>query len=238
MMKFFSSRIRVFFLIALCWSGSVNAATLSRSDLARELGGHLRMALKASESTLRLVSIHYNKNLKLLDGTVGWEVEQDLDDLRPGRRALPVTVLVDGHPETNIRVSAVFKQWVRVPVARQDIGRGQMVRAADFRWEEMVLSRPVPGLVRQLDGLVGMAATRRIREGVLLRDKWFVAPLAVGRGERVRIRVFRGGLKIESNAVALGKGRVGDLIQVRNPKSQIRYEVRVTGPGQARVQAW
>ncbi len=238
MMTFFSRFFAVFLLTALCWSGSAPAATLGRAELVRELDGHLRTLLEDAGGSLRLASVHYNKSLTLPDGAISWEVNQEMDGLRPGRRAITVTALVDGHPEATLRVSAVLKQWLRLPVARHGIDRGDVVSAADFRWEERELTRPVPGLVREIDSLVGMAATRRIREGVILRKKWFDAPMAVDRGERVRIRVIRGGLKIETTAVSLGKGRVGDLIQVRNPKSNIRYEARVTGPGRARVQTW
>lgn len=238
MMRFLPTAIAALFCLLAFGSGPAVAATLSRADLSRELGGHLRAVLKASGSELRLVSLHYGKVLDLPDGALTWELEANPDTLQPGRETLMATALVDGAPATTLSVSALFIQKVRVPVARSNIRRGDVVAADDFKWQEVELTRPLPGLVRRPGTLVGKAAIRPVRAGVALRQGWFDAPMAVDRGDRVRIQVVRGGLKIDTNAVALAKGRVGDLIQVRNPKSNVRYEARVTGPGLARVQAW
>lgn len=199
----------------------------------------LQHILTSSGSELRVEDVLYRYLLKLPDGVVQWVVEGGSSSLSPGRQDVAVSVMVDGKLEKAIRVPANLKLVIRVPVVLAPLQRGDTIGAQDIEWREITTVRAIPGLVQSEEDVAGMAAVRRIQEGVPLQLKWFETPMAVDRGDRVRVKVSSGkGLNIETVAVALEKGRVGDTIQLRNPDSQMRYEAKIIGPGAVQLGAW
>lgn len=214
------------------------AQNISRTEVEQVLDVRLRAALEEAGTGLRLVILVHRTDLELPEGTVSLVWNLDVAELGPGRHTLPVAVWVDGVSVRKTRVVVTLEQRVRTPVLRRSLRRGDTVVNADVRMREVVLTRAVPGRIREIRGVVGMVATRSLREDRPLVDKWFESPLAVDRGDLVRIRLVRGALKIETTGVALQRGWVGDLISVRNPQSRLHYEAQITAPGEARVQAW
>jgi flagellar basal body P-ring formation protein FlgA len=214
------------------------AQVISRGEIIRDVQTSLEKVATQTNSGLKVVSIFQRHDLKVADGKVSWRIDVDPSSLKPGRRSIAVSALVNGVPEVSINVTAVIKRYLEVPVVRQSLKRGSLVRADDIKWQRIEMARKIEGLVRDEEDVIGMMAVRTVREGTPLRLKWFDEPLAIERGERVRVILVQGGLIINTTAIALGKGRIGDTIQLRNPASHVRYEAKVSAPGQARVQTW
>ena len=237
-MRILPLRIGLFLGCLLC-SAVGWAQHLSQNEVEQALDMPLRVAFEEAGTGLHAVTIMHRGGLELPgDGMVSWVLGVDVANLEPGRHTLPVTVLVGGKLFTETRVQVTLKQRVQTPMLRRRMKRGEQVSRADVQMRDVVLARPVPGRIREIDDVVGMVAKRSLRDGRPLIDRWFEAPFVVDRGDRLRVKLVRGGLKIETTGVALQRGRVGDLVSVRNPRSRSRYEVRITAPGEARVQAW
>ncbi|MBF0156216.1 MAG: flagellar basal body P-ring formation protein FlgA, partial [Magnetococcales bacterium] len=114
--------------------------------------------------------------------------------------------------------------------------RNQSVGADDLEWQTVEVDKPLRGTILDPKEVVGLTASRQVREGIPLGESWFERPLAVERGSLVRVLLEKGGLVITSSATSVGKGRVGDLVEVRNPRSQRRFMARVVAPGEVRVE--
>ena len=211
---------------------------VSRADVIAGVRTNLANAFARSDSGLEVTTVFQRHDLSLVDGKVEWRVDVDVDNMKPGRKSIPVNVLVDGVSATNINVKAVIKRFKEVPVALRSLKRGTLVTAKDIKWKRIEMVRTIDGLIVDDENVIGLAALRTVRKGTPLRQEWFDEPLAIERGERVRVKLVQGGLVINTTAVALGKGRVGDMIQLKNPKSHVRYEARVSAPGQALIQTW
>ena len=214
------------------------AQSISRSEVEQVLDVSLRAAFEEIGTGLQIVALRHRTDLEVPDGVVSWQLGSDLANLDPGHHTLSVAVLVDGASVDRTRVMVTLKQSLQTPMLSRSIKRGEMVAEADVQMQDVVLTRPLPGRIEELNRVVGMVAKRGLREGRPLVDRWFEQPLAVDRGDRVRIHLVRGGLKIETSGVALLRGRVGDLIPIRNPQSRAQYEARIIAPGEARVRAW
>lgn len=214
------------------------AQRLSHADVEQALDMRLRAAFEEVGTGLQIVTVAHRSELKLPEGRVSWELGTDVAGLEPGYHTLPVTILVNGRHVARTKVSVTLKQRVQTPMLQRSLKRGEMVYREDVRMHDVVLTRPLRGRIRAIQDVVGMMANRSLRSGKVLVDRWFDLPLAVDRGDRVRIQLVRGALKIETTGVALQRGRVGDQIPVRNPQSRTQYEARITAPGEARVQAW
>lgn len=224
----------VVFLTHPVWSQEITADTINQM-----VAGKLQALLASQSSELRVEEVRYRLSLRLPDGKLDCTIDADsLKDLT-GQQSVAVALLVDGKTEKRLRIPVDLKLAFQIPVVKQAVQRGQMIGADDIAWQTVSLKRLPPDLVRDDGEVLGFAATRRIEPNVALHSSWFERPLAVGRGERVRVLVVsEPGLMIESMAVALEKGRVGDVIQLRNPDTQMRYEARISAPGTVKVGTW
>ncbi|MBF0632351.1 MAG: flagellar basal body P-ring formation protein FlgA [Magnetococcales bacterium] len=217
----------------LAWSQEVHSDTINRMVAEK-----LQTILARQGSELRVEEVSYRYSLRLPDGELECVVETGSLSTA-GPQSVAVALKVDGQTEKRLRIPVNLKLEFKIPVARNTLQRGQVVSAGDLEWRTVSLIRNPADMVRDAAEVLGQATTRRIAPGVPLQGAWFERPLAVERGERVRVVVAQGpGLTIEAMAVALDKGRVGDVIQLRNPDSQMRYEARIAAPGMVRVGTW
>ena len=214
------------------------ARNLSSSEVKRAIDIHVRVLLEEAGTGLHIVTLAHRAGLSLPDGVVSWRVKQDMAQLEPGHHRVPVAALVDGFPVAETEVVLELKQRLKTPMLTRYVKRGERVTRGDVQMREWVLARPLRGRVRDSRDVIGMVATQGVREGRPLVSKWFEPPLAVDRGDRVRILLVRGGLTIETVGVALQSGRKGERIAIRNPQSRAIYDALITALGEARVQAW
>ena len=110
---------------------------------------------------------------------------------------------------------------------------GQIVQPQDLIWAKAAAA-PVDA-APNVDGVIGMAARRPLREGdpVLVRD--ITAPLVIKSGETVEVTYAADGMTLTLQAKALANAAVGDTVNVLNTASKKLIEVVATGPDQAVV---
>lgn len=221
----------------LCLSAAW-AQELSNAEVEQALDMQLRVALEEVGNGMQVITLAHRSRLKVPDGFVSWKFDTDVANLEPGRQNLPIVVLVNGRLAARSTIRVSLKQRVLTPMLRHNVKRGHMVGKGDLELRELELSRALTGRIKEFHEVVGLVAKKNLRKGRPLVEKWFELPLAVDRGDRVRVKLLRGGLKIETVGVALQRGWIGDMISIRNPKSRLAYEARITAPGEARVQAW
>ncbi|MBF0358067.1 MAG: flagellar basal body P-ring formation protein FlgA [Magnetococcales bacterium] len=227
-----------FGVVALLVAATGFSQVVARTDVMSGVSASLGRAFAKNGSGLVVEKIFQRTDITVADGSIVWQIDTDLDDMKPGRRSIPVTAMVNGVPDTQIKVVAVIKRYLKIPVVRRSIKRGSMVTAKDLKMKRMEMVREIDGLVVNSEDIIGMVAKRKVSKWTPLQMKWFAEQLAVERGDRVMVRLIKGGLRINTTAEALADGRVGEMIQLRNPKSHVRYEARISAPGQAMVQTW
>lgn len=208
---------------------------IKRDEAAAQLTLTLQDALKAREDGFQADGVSLSQDLKLPDGAVTWSVELPGGTLQPGRATLPVSALVNGAPAFTSKANVIIRQKLLLPAVKENLPKGHVVTGDDLQWLEHVADRPIPNLVRDGTEVTGKESLRPIRPNTPLQTGWFSEPMAVNQGEKVRVILKKAGLSIETRAVAVTKGKVGDEIQVMNPESSRRYRVRITAPGEATV---
>ena len=236
--------IRVLVLcLGLLWAGVVGSAMLwaqsvAHSEVEGLLDLRLRAILEGAGQGAYVTAIVCPADLKLPDGAVSWELGPGVEGWEPGLHTLPVTAFVEGATAARVQVLVTVKQRVQTPVLRRDFKRGEVIGAADVQLLDVDLAAVLPGRLKEVAGAVGKAVTRDVHANQPLLEKWLEGPVVVERGDRVRVLLVRGGLRIETSGVAAQRGRVGDYISVRNPESKSVYDAQVTAPGEAQVKAW
>lgn len=111
------------------------------------------------------------------------------------------------------------------------IDRGQPLTAADLRLEPINISKAQRGYFNRLEEVTGKTAKRRIRAGQLLPPALLALPLAVRRGQPVKIVASHDGIEASTSGEALVDGQPGEVIRVRNVRSGKVIEAKVVEEG-------
>jgi flagella basal body P-ring formation protein FlgA len=123
------------------------------------------------------------------------------------------------------------------PVPAITIYPGDMIRESylvdrDFAGNPMA---PRGGVIESRDELVGKLARRTLLPGVPIPVNAVTEPNTIANGTKVRVVFHQNGLTIETYAIALQAGKVGEAISVRNPDSGMTISGVVQADGSVRV---
>ncbi|MGA3303677.1 MAG: flagellar basal body P-ring formation chaperone FlgA [Methylovirgula sp.] len=94
---------------------------------------------------------------------------------------------------------------------------------------------PHGGVIDSRSALVGKLARQTLLPGVPVPLNAVSEPNAISNGARVRVVFEQDGLEIDTYAVALQAGSVGEVISVRNPDSGTTISGVVQSDGSVRV---
>lgn len=121
-------------------------------------------------------------------------------------------------------------------VANVNIPVGKPIQKEQVRVESCEDSPLDEVTARNLDEVVGFAATTALRINVPIRKTQLERPADVSRGDLVRVDVISGGAHLVTEGRAESSGRTGAMILVRNPSSGKDFRAQITGKGQVTVQ--
>lgn len=133
-----------------------------------------------------------------------------------------------GATET-ISIAGFARPRISLPVLAQPVARGDLIQEADIAWIETSEARP-SGVILSANDLVGMEARRALAAGSPIRVHDVDAPMLVEKGKLVTIAFEAAGLRLTHSGVALRDGADGDVIDVRNVKSERVVKAVVAGP--------
>jgi flagella basal body P-ring formation protein FlgA len=136
-----------------------------------------------------------------------------------------------------------FDTWASVRVrvrethlkAQGPIRSGERLSAGRWRAESYAgppLRDAILSDSAQLDGLV---ARRNFSDGAALLAVFFEAPKAVERGDIVTVVAAVGAAQIEAPGEALNPGACGEVILIRNPRSNRTFKARIVAAGRVEV---
>ena len=136
-----------------------------------------------------------------------------------------------------------FETWARVRVrvsethlrANGAIHAGE--RLSPRQWRAEAYTGPLlhEEILRDGAQVNGLIARRDFSDGAALEALFFETPKAVERGDAVTVVADVGGARIEAPGDALGAGRCGEVILVRNPRSNRTFKARIASPGRVEV---
>jgi flagella basal body P-ring formation protein FlgA len=110
----------------------------------------------------------------------------------------------------------VFEQAV---VAITPIARLDFISAADVRLERREMVSRSNRSFPRVDDVIGKQATRAIAVNDVLTQASIDRPVLMKRGSQVTMVFESAGLRVETAGVAEEAGKIGDLVQVKNPSS-------------------
>lgn len=159
-------------------------------------------------------------------------LEFSLNDTARGGGNVSVHSRCLGPQPWSIYVPAQVDLYRPVAVAGHNLARGATVTKTDLAMVLKNTSRLRQGFVDAPEQVLGMELRRSLKQGEPFRSAVLVKPLAVKRGEEVRLEAQAGGISVSTRGTAMSSGRVGEQIRVKNNRSQRIVTGQVVAPGQ------
>lgn len=160
---------------------------------------------------------------------------EDLNYQERTGRFSAIIVAGSGMDMTRIRTTGRAFRTVEVPVLKSRILRGDLIREADLEWVRMKADRVQADVLIDMAELIGKTPRRGIRAGHPIRGNDVTRPLLVEKNSLVTIIHRVPNMMLTAQGKALQNGADGDIVQIRNGRSNQVIEAEVVGPGRVAV---
>lgn len=139
-----------------------------------------------------------------------------------GHTPVEITFNPGTSSQKRVWASAYLEVLGPVVVVKRPLTRNHVLRAEDIGVEMRDLTRVPAGAMRDPKAVVGQRLKRTVGVGAVLRSGLLEKPLAVKRGDVVRLLIETERLKITALGRVDGRGGVGDTVRVINLDSKKR----------------
>lgn len=140
--------------------------------------------------------------------------------------SMKARISIGGRGYRDINFGVIVKVYDSVLVANHDLRIEVPVNESDFRMEEIVINGRTE-YVKDVQEVKGLVPHRYIRAGQPIAANYFQQPVAVEMGTPVLIVVRREGFQATAKGIAMNRGRIGQIIKVKNEVSQKIISARV-----------
>lgn len=193
------------------------------------------IALEALENALvergeyrrhEIIFRQYPTDIKLPEGTVDVRAELPTTISYVSLTPVRAIIFVNGRAYRTISFTASVKVYDTVLVANRDLRVEMQVSEGDFRLTEVAVDGRNE-YVKEVSQVAGLVPHRFIRAGSPVTLSYFQQPIAVNPSQRVTIIVNYRGIKATAQGIVMTRGRIGDLVKVKNETSKRILTARV-----------
>lgn len=230
--------MRYILLLCLFWPG-----TLLRAD-----GLSIGMAAVEQEAKAEMVKRYRSQHpaltrIEIIRVSPGIKPPTGSDALRvrlPEPLPLARRVLVSLEAMRGEQIVARLPLWFEVQafqmsgITTRVLHPHQIVQSGDLEFHEIDVVGKM-STVQRMNAIANQRVSRYLPAGHLLRLSDLEPIPAVLADQLVSVRIQTGTLVIESSGIAEQSGMLGQVIRVRNPSSDARYQARVMGNQQVEV---
>lgn len=144
-------------------------------------------------------------------------------------------ILAGGKTESVKPVSGVYEGLREVPVLTRQLGRSDVIEANDLttKWVPERLLRKETAM--DVKSLIGQSPRANISVGRPIRLSEVSAPLVIKKGDPVQLSYTNQYMTLRTSGIALQDGARGELIRVKNDKSEKAVSGRVEAAGRVEV---
>ncbi|MCD8497239.1 MAG: flagellar basal body P-ring formation chaperone FlgA [Alphaproteobacteria bacterium] len=142
------------------------------------------------------------------------------------------------NPIVRNEISGSIEQIVSVPVLKESLNYGAIIRARDIEVVDVPGRQISSKMILDTQNIIGMTPRRTIVAGTPLSDDQLAAPQIIERGKSV-IMVYRSGpLVLTAQGKALDNGAKGDVVRVVNVSTNRSLEAIATGEGEVEIRTF
>lgn len=137
----------------------------------------------------------------------------------PGPVSFLLAVDVAGKEQARTWVKSEIRIFDEVVVSSAPLARHETITAKDVRIERRDISALHGKPMTKIEEVAGMQAARAIEVNEILTQKALHRPSLLRRGSPVTLLYEAGGLRVEAPGLAMEGGKIGEIVQVKNPTS-------------------
>ncbi|WNJ99078.1 flagellar basal body P-ring formation chaperone FlgA [Thalassospiraceae bacterium LMO-JJ14] len=148
-----------------------------------------------------------------------------------------IVVAGQGAAMERVRMTGRAFRTVEVPVLRSRVLRGDIITEANLEWVKMKAERVQNDVIVDASDLIGKTPKRGMRAGQPLRSIDVTRPVLVEKNSLVTIFHKVPNMILTAQGKALQNGADGDVVQIKNGRSNQVIEAEVVGPGRVAVRS-
>jgi flagella basal body P-ring formation protein FlgA len=172
-------------------------------------------------------------SLPRIDGIRDWTLKLR-SELPRGSFSIPVDLIRENGSLTSAWISGRLLTKRKVPVAKRVINMNERVSAQDFNWEYRDTSYAIDG-VPALEEIAGKHLKQGLRLNEILWKSMLEREKAIRAGEIVQLKSSEGAWEVTVSMVAQQDAFIGDVINLKNPKTNNILMGQVTGRGEVEL---
>ena len=150
-------------------------------------------------------------------------------------RFTAIIVAGQGVDMERLRMTGRAFRTVDVPVLKSRVLRGDMITEDNVQWVRMKAERVQNDIIVDASDLIGKTPKRGVRAGSPVRGNDVMRPLMVEKNSLVTIIHHMPNMMLTAQGKALQNGADGDVVQIKNGRSNQVIEAEVIGPGRVAV---
>lgn len=200
-------------------------AALRQALADQGLDGEVQLALDNPDLRLRLPS----------DSGGGLRITRLTLDPGTGRFLALAVAPAAGEPQARLSITGRALALTEVPVLRQGLKPGEIIRERDIEWISVPGNRLTRTTVVDSAALIGMSPRRPIRAQDVIRTTDIETPVMVTKNSMVIIRLQTDRMQLTVQGRALDDGAEGDVVRVMNSQSNNVVSAVVVDSGAVEV---
>jgi flagella basal body P-ring formation protein FlgA len=215
---------------------------IPRSEIVAVVESRIRSWVKPLADQLRIQQLRFGfvKSLRIPKMDYQLQVREEWDQrliYQLGRqRFFNVDIISEQRTIATTKVSVSAQIEINTLVARKAIAAGVAIQHEDCEYHWLPLQRAALTEPLVIQQVVGKSLKSPLGAGQIVRSGLLTSPLAVQRGDTVKLRVLTsGGMQLDGEAKALASGGIGQPIKVIYAKTKKTIQATIVEPGLVEV---
>lgn len=168
------------------------------------------------------ITIHIDQKIALNNITgEGVEVKGIyFNELNKKSRKFKVRLTVNQNThEKEYNFTGNYEELIEVPVLKRKTSRNDIISIDDIYILKIPLSKLTDDIILDQSAIIGKTVLRTIYPNQPLSSKTITSPYVVNKNDVVTITYQNKAVSIKTVAIAVDSGAIGDMIRVKNPRS-------------------
>lgn len=210
---------------------SVVIDTLKRDIEAEQVTAELMLAWQplCADCKLEIEAL----SLPKISGVRDWTMKLK-SELPKGSFSIPVDVIKENGQLTPAWISGRLLTKRQLPVAKRMMNMGERVQETDLGFEFRDVSYAFDGIPSR-EELIGKTLKQGLRAGDPVFRGMVEKDKAIRRGDMVTVRSGDQTWEVSMQVQAMADGYIGDIVNLKHPKTNVALVGRVTAPGEVEL---